>query len=393
MKTALRVLHVITGIDRGGAENHLLDLVKHQRTSGVAVTVAYLRGKGYWSAAFEALGVDVHPLGLRFYGELRPLVRLGRLLRSTEFDLVHAHLPPAELYVRLALLGISREALPLLITKHNDERFCDAPGKEVLGRWVARRAERLIAISDAVKRYMSGLGLGVEERKLETIYYGIDAARFSQSPRALAASLRKHWDIAPEELAIGFVGRLVPQKDIATLIRGFALFAAAFDNAKLVIVGSGPLEGELRCRANELGISHRVVWAGFRDDIVTVMSAFDIFALTSIHEGFGLVLLEAMASRLPVVATRAGAIADVVADGETGILVDPRRPAEVAAAFHKLTDVRLRTQFGAAARARVLREFTLEKMCEETDTLYARCVRVGIARTKEQIACAVSTVS
>ena len=212
---AYRILHVITGIDRGGAENHLLDLIKHQRALGMPVTLAYLRGNGYWTAAFEALGAKVHPLGLRFYGELKPLVRLGRLIRSAEFDLVHAHLPPAELYSRLALLGISRKTLPLLITKHNDERFCDAPGKKVLGRWVARRAERLIAISDAVKDYMCGSGLGVEQRKLQTIYYGIDAARFGQSPRASAACLRKQWGIAAEELAIGFVGRLVPQKKSA----------------------------------------------------------------------------------------------------------------------------------------------------------------------------------
>jgi glycosyltransferase involved in cell wall biosynthesis len=393
MKTALRVLHVITGIDRGGAENHLLDLVKHQRASEVAVTVAYLRGKGYWRAAFEAVGADVHPLGLRFYGDLRPLLRLGRLIHSAEFDLVHAHLPPAELYSRLALLGISRKTLPLLITKHNDERFCDVPGKKVLGRWVARRAERLIAISDAVKGYMCGSGLGVEQRKLQTIYYGIDAARFGQSPRAPAVCLRKQWGIGAEELAIGFVGRLVPQKDIGTLIRGFALFAATLAEAKLVIVGSGPLNEELRRSADELGISGRIVWAGFRDDIVTVMSAFDIFALTSIYEGLGLVLLEAMAARLPVVATRAGAGAEVVADGETGILVGPRRPEEVAAAFHKLRDGRLRTRFGEAGRARVLREFTLNKMWQQTDALYARCVRAGVVKTKEQIGCAVSTVN
>ena len=238
-----------------------------------------------------------------------------------------------------------------------------------------------------------GSGLGVEQRKLQTIYYGIDAARFGQSPRASAACLRKQWGIAAEELAIGFVGRLVPQKDIGTLIRGFALFAATFAEAKLVIVGSGPLNEELRRSAEELGISGRIVWAGFRDDIVTVMSAFDIFALTSIYEGFGLVLLEAMSSRLPVVATRAGAVAEVVADGETGILVGPRRPEEVAAAFHKLRDGRLRTRFGEAGRARVLREFTLGKMWQQTDALYARCVRAGVVKTKEQIGCAVSTVN
>jgi glycosyltransferase involved in cell wall biosynthesis len=324
---------------------------------------------------------------------LKPLVRLGRLIRSAEFDLIHAHLPPAELYSRLALLGISRKTLPLLITKHNDERFCNAPGKKVLGRWVARRAEHVIAISDAVKRYMCGPGLGVEQRKLQTIYYGLDAARFGHSPRASAACLREHWGIAAEELAIGFVGRLVPQKDIGTLIRGFALFAKIYANTRLVIVGSGPLEGELRRGAEELRISSRIVWAGFRDDIVTVMSAFDIFALTSMYEGFGLVLLEAMALRLAVVATRAGAIPEIVADGETGILVARQQPRELAAAFHKLRDGPLRTRLGEAGRARVVREFTLEKMWQQTDALYARCVRAGVVRTKEQIGCAVSTVN
>jgi glycosyltransferase involved in cell wall biosynthesis len=320
-------------------------------------------------------------------------VRLGWLLRRTEFDLVHAHLPPAELYVRLALLGINRKTVPLLITKHNDERFCDAPGKEVLGRWVARRADRLITISDAVKRYMCGPGLGVEERKLHTIHYGIDAARFDHLPRAQAASLRSHWGIADNELAIGFVGRLVLQKDIGTLIRGFALFAARFFHAKLVIVGSGPRAEEVRHSAAELGISDRVVWAGFRYDIATVMSAFDIFALTSIYEGLGLVLLEAMASALPVVATRAGAIPEVVADGETGVLVAPGRPNELAAAFHDLSDNRRRAQFGAAGRARVMREFTLEKMYRETDALYGRCIRRRFIKMEARIACAVSTVN
>jgi glycosyltransferase involved in cell wall biosynthesis len=393
MKTALRVLHVITEIDRGGAENHLFDLVKHQLTSGMTVTVAYLHGEGYWKGPLEALGAEVHPLCLRFYGELKPLVRLGRLIRSKEFDLVHAHLPPAELYVRLALLGISRKALPLVITKHNEERFCDGPGKRILGRWVARRADRLITISEAVKGYMSGPGLGVDQRHLETIYYGIDAAQFGESRRAAAASLRKYWDIATEELAIGFVGRLVPQKDIGTLIRGFALFAATFAEAKLVIVGSGPLDGELRRVAEELRMSGRVVWAGFRDDIATVMSAFDIIALTSVYEGLGLVLLEAMASRLPVVATRVGAIPELVTDGETALLVSPQRPEELAVAFHKLADGTMRARLGEAGRARVVREFTLEKMCQQTDALYARCTRGGILRTREEIVCAVSTVN
>ena len=393
MKTALCVLHVITAFDRGGAENHLADLIRHQRDCGMKVTLAFLRGHGSLASAVQSLGVKVQPLALCFYGDPRPLVRLRRLMKRGAFDVIHAHMPPAELYVRFALLGVGARRVPMLITKHNDERFCDAPGKKVLGRWVARRAEHVIAISDAVKRYMCGSGLGIDEEKLQTIYYGIDAARFGERPRAAAASLRTHWGIAAEELAIGFVGRLVPQKDIGTLIRGFALFAATFAEAKLVIVGIGPLDEELRRVAEELGISGRIVWAGFRDDIATVMSAFDIFALTSIYEGFGLVLLEAMASRLAVVATRVGAIPEIVADGETGILVARQQTRDLAVAFRMLMDRTLRARLGEAGRARVMREFTLEKMCQQTDAVYARCIRAGILGTREQITCAVSTVN
>ena len=393
MKTILRVLHVITAFDRGGAENHLADLIRHQCDCGMEVTLAFLRGHGSLASAVQSLGVRVRPLALRFYGDPRPLLRLRRLIKRGAFDLIHAHLPPSELYTRLALLGVNPRRVPMLITKHNEERFCDAPGKQVLGRWVARRADRIIAISDAVKRYMCGSGLGLEDRKVQTIHYGIDALQFDHSLSAQAASLRLHWSISTDDIAIGFVGRLVPQKDIVTLIQGFALFAATFPRAKLVIVGSGPLEERLRQEATELSISQHVVWAGFCDNIATVMRAFDIFALTSVYEGLGLVLLEAMASSLPVVATRAGAIPEVVADGETGVLVGPGRPSELAAAFRDLSDTSLRARFGAAGRARVMREFTLEKMYRETDALYGRCIRRRFIKVEGPIACAVSTVN
>ena len=328
----------------------------------MTVSVAYLRGTGYWKAGLENLGAEVHHLGLRFYGDLKPLLRLRRLIKGTHIDLIHAHLPPAELYARLALLGTSRSALPLLISKHNEERFCNAPGHRALGRWVARRADRVIAISDAVKRYMAGSGLGIPADKIQTIYYGIDATPFAVSGGKPPNS----------ELTIGFVGRLVPQKDIATLLRGFALFVDGSAKARLVIVGEGSLMGELRQLADELGIASHVEWAGFREDIAAVMGGFDIFALTSLYEGLGLVLLEAMAAGVAVAATRVGAIPEVVVDGETGLLVGPGQPQELAAAFQKLSDSALRTRMGEAGRRRVIGRFTLERMWRETDDLYAR---------------------
>lgn len=384
----MKVLHVITGIDRGGAENHLLDLVSHQRASGMEVVVAYLRGKGYWAATLRELGVAVHDLGLKFYGDLRPLAKLRRIIKGAEFDLIHAHLPPAELYSRLALLGLG---VPLVISKHNEERFYDGPAQKVVGRWVGKRARCVIAISDAVKRFMSGAGLGLDPRKFETIHYGIDAAPFAKVPRDEVAALRDEWRIPAGALVVGFVGRLVAQKDIGTLLRGFARFSASDENARLVIVGEGALEASLRQLAEELGMAGRIVWAGFRSDIHRVMSAFDIFALTSTYEGLGLVLLEAMASQRPVVATRVGAIPEVVIDGRTGVLVGSGNPDELAAALQKLNDEALRTQLGTAGRQRVLQEFTLTKMCGQTDRVYAQSARRG--KTPEAIPCAESTAN
>ncbi len=363
----------MTAIDRGGAENHLMELVRHQRALGMEVAVGYLRGNGGWAPAMRELGATVHDLRLRFYGDMRPLRLLRRLLAEATFDLLHAHLPPAELYARLALLGTPAEALPLIISKHNDCPFHRIPGQRALGRWVARRAAAVIAISDAVQRFMTGPEFGLDAELVQTIYYGIDVQPFESVTGDSVAALRREWGAGTETLVIGFAGRFVEQKAIGTLIRAFALFLQRTScDAKLVLVGQGPLEPVLRQCADEAGIADRVVWPGFRDDVPRVMRAFDVFAITSVHEGFGLVLVEAMAARRPVVATRAGAIPEVVIDGVTGLLAEPQQFAEALA---RMTDPTLRARMGTAGCARVRASFTLDTMLEQTDALYARCLR------------------
>jgi len=376
MKTSPRLLHVITAFDRGGAENHLSDLVRHQRQTGWEVTVAYLRGGGSLAPEMRELGADVHHLALRFYGDPRPLVRLRRLIAEGSFDLVHAHLPPAELYTRLALLGTPAEALPLVISKHNDCPFHGLPGELAMERWVARRASAMIVISEAVNRYTTARWVGAADGSLDTIRYGIDVAPFDRVSTDDIAALRHEWQVGSGTLVIGFVGRLVAQKSIDTLIDGFAAFLKKTPcDAKLVIVGDGPLKESLQRHASEAGIAQQVVWTGFREDIPLVMRAFNIFALTSVFEGFGLVLVEAMAARLPVVATRVSAIPEVVQDGETGLLVDARSPECVADALEQVSSSSVAARMGAAGYRRAFEHFTLERMWQSTDAVYARCLR------------------
>jgi len=323
-----------------------------------------------------ALGVLVHDLALRFYGDPRPLARLRKLIASSAFQLVHAHLPPAELYARLALLGISAKALPLVISKHNDCPFHALPGELLMERWVARRASTMIVISDAVRRYMTTRRVGLAPCRMETIRYGIDPTPYEQVSPQSVADLRLTWGANPNTLLVGFVGRIVPQKSLETLIGAFALFMRGTPcDAKLVIVGEGPLRSQLRECATANGVTERVVWAGFREDIPAVMGAFDIFALTSNFEGFGLVLAEAMAARRPVVATRVSAIPEVVLDRETGLLAEPGSAESVAHALTQLLNPTTRARFGAAGHERVRQNFTLERMFAATDAVYEHALQ------------------
>lgn len=373
----MKVLHVMTAIDRGGAEGHLMELVTHQRAAGVEVVVAYLKGHGYYVPKMREIGVTVHFLDLKFYGHFAPVKAVRKLVKEGHFDLVHAHLPPAELYVRLALVGISEQQLPVLITKHNDCAFHEQPGERMLGRWVAKRAWKVVAISDAVRRFMIEPTLGLPEDQVETIVYGSNAKPYESAAPEAVTALRAQWKLPTEDsMIIGFAGRLVPQKDIKVLLRAFAHFSGSHPHrARLVMVGMGPLEAEMKQFANDLGLGDTVIWAGFREDVPVVMNAFDVFALTSKHEGFGLVLVEAMAAGKPVVATRAGAIPEVVVDGETGYLAQIGDSTALSAAFARLLDPALRKRLGEAGRQRATERFSLDRMFIETDALYERCLR------------------
>jgi glycosyltransferase involved in cell wall biosynthesis len=373
MKGTRHILHTITAINRGGAENHLVDLIQHQLKTGCRVSLAYLKASGYWTEKLTAAGAQVYPLGLAMYGDPRPIFKLRRLIEEKEFDLIHAHLPPAELYTRLALLFRGRKRPPLLISKHNEEPFYKGPGQKWLARWVAKRAARVIVISDAVGRYMAGPNAGIPTQKLSRIYYGLDCEKNQNVPPEAVAKVRSGWNVPEEGFLIGFVGRLVAQKDIFTLLDGFARFHSKYADSRLVIVGKGPLEDSLKSFAHQLGIGDSVIWAGFRDDISHVMAALDVFALTSHYEGFGLVLLEAMAAGVPVVGTRVGAIPEVVHAGETGVLIGPGRPEELCSAFESLLDPHSRERMGEAGRKRAEDSFGLGAMCSGTDALYARC--------------------
>lgn len=366
-----KIIHIITTINRGGAENHLLGLVKEQVNKNWQIKVAFLKGAGYWQSAFEGLGVEVIPLKLNRYGDIKPIYKLRHLIQSYNPDIVHAHMPPAELYTRIALIGISHKELPMVCSKHNDEPFFKGMGHKVLGKWVAKRANKIIAISDAVNRYICGNGLGCDSKKVITIHYGIDSTQYENVDIDCIRAARKSWGVGDDAYVIGTVARLAPQKAIHVLLEGYAIYLKnAAHPSKLVIVGEGPLASELKSISTRLGIEDHVIWAGLREDIPVVMNAYDLFALTSVYEGFGLVLLEAMASAKPVVASCVSAIPEIVEDNISGILVPSNRPELFADAFKFFENEPNRRKYGIAGLGRARKEFAIEKMVDSIDEVY-----------------------
>lgn len=368
----LRILHVTTTMDRGGAENHIYDLIMGQLAGGRAtVACAYLKGGGYWRERLEAAGVETVDLAMKRYGAPGPFLAFRRLVRRFRPDIVHAHGAPAEIYALAAKTFLTRRP-KLVVTRHELRlRLFDLPGYAAIDRAIAAAADKVIAVSDAVRRAdvdrHAALG-----PKSTVIHHGFDAGFTAGLPAGTAARIRRDWGVADGEVLIGSVARLSPEKSLDTLLRAFALLQAVPDAPpnRLVMVGRGPLDAELKALAETLGIAPRVIWAGFREDVHAVFAALDLFAFTSIEEGFGMVLLEAMAAAKPIVAADIYAPPAVVG-ADAALLFPPADAEALAKALEALVrNPELRARLGAAGSRRLARDFTLQAMIDETAAVY-----------------------
>lgn len=311
-------------------------------------------------AEMSRRGVPVHVM--RMAGDFDPTLplRLSRFIREGGFSWVHTHLFHADLYGTLAarLSGVSH----ILSTRHG----LDPWRKDAHWAWLDRTAAtfqtRIIVVSGALSRWLVEFER-LPTDKLQVIPLGIDSHAFRAGPVAdLPAWSRP---------VIGSVSRLIPQKGVDVLLRAFAEFRRRNRSASLVIVGDGPSRGSLENEAAALGVREAVHFLGFRSDIAALMSRFDVFAFPSLGEGFGLVLLEAMACARPIVATHALAVPEIVRADETGLLVPPGDASSLTAALDVLAaSPDLRRRLGEEGRRHVEAMFTLEAMVNETARVY-----------------------
>jgi glycosyltransferase involved in cell wall biosynthesis len=365
----IRVLHVITSLDRGGAENHLLALFTHADQRAFHFEAAVLTGEGELLPALRETGARVHLIHARGRVDPWALQRLVKVLRAGHFDIVHSHLFRADLYAGLAVAQLG-DARPLLVsTHHNDDRFFLNPFVGIAHYLLSGRQDMIIAISDHVARFTIARGVR-EPGRVRRVYHGLDIPDAQEQERE-RQRIRAELAIPADAFLVGNVGRLAPQKGQRHLVEAMPLLLERVPRAQAVIAGGGDLQVFLRDLALELHVSENVHVLGPRQDVPALMHALDAFAMPSIWEGFGLVLLEAMAAARPVVASRVATIPEVVVDGETGLLVPAGDEVALAEALAQLADdPQLAHRLGQAGQERLRRRFSIDKMVGDTELLY-----------------------
>jgi glycosyltransferase involved in cell wall biosynthesis len=350
----VRVVHVQRMRGIGGSERHLLTLLPALAERGVDVGFIGLDDPEWDPSDFYG-ALSVPALRLRSVRDVDPLL-LARLLRAQRADVVHTHLVHADLYGGLAA---KLRGTRLVSTKHNDDPFRRGPFRHV-ERQLTRMADRIVAITDALRDFTVE-HTGVDEAKVQTIHYGLDA-------------LPDAWgDNPPDDVPAGArvllsTSRLTVQKGIDVAIRALPRLP---DDAVLVVLGEGPERLRLEALAHELGVEQRLFLLGRVPDVAAWLRRSTLYVHPARWEGFGLGVLEAMHASLPVVATRASSLPELVADGVTGRLVAVDDPQALAAAIRQVLG---EPHLGVAGRERAASEFSVARMADSHAALYATLV-------------------
>ncbi len=339
MKKKIKVLHIITRLDKGGAPKNTLITVSDADKNTFEVDLV--------SGISEDPELDVEKRttgsGARLFivpeiiRSIRPTTdfisiwKLYRLIRKEQYDIVHTHTSKPGVTGRIAAI---LAGVPVLIhTSHGHiyEGFFSSPVSWVLlqlDRFLSLFTHKIITLTERGMKEQIGMKIA-SPQKFAVVPSGIDVQRFA-TKKVDKKAKKTELGLSPDSTLIGHVARLVPLKGHSDLLKAVPKIIEIFPEAMILLAGDGPLREELEQEAKQLGISKHVFFAGHREDIEDIYSILDILVLPSELEGMGRVILEAMASSCPVAATNVMGIPELVVHGETGLLFPPRRPDKIA---------------------------------------------------------------
>lgn len=359
-------LHIDTARTWGGRQAQVRHTVLGLRALGHrTVLVAHPEGE---LLKRMSEGMDLVPLAPRNEIDITAAWRLSRVIKSMRPQVIQAHDPHAVSMAATALsIAAPSRRPPLVATRRIEFRTA----RNSFSRWKYSQVDRFIATSEAVKRRLAADGLPAT--KLVVVHEGVDVERIVSMPRA---NVHAEFYLPTHAPIIGNVGALVVQKGQHDLIEAAALVVREVPDARVIIVGDGELRPSLELQIRHHHLERHIMLAGFRTDVLELLKGFDLFALSSLQEGLCTSLVDAMAASKAAVATAVGGVPEVMADGETGLLVPPRNPPRMATALVRLLRDRvLRERMGASGLARARAMFTVERMVAGTAAVYDSLLR------------------
>lgn len=363
MKT---ILHVIDTTGPGGAETVFVELAVAVAKAGHR-SIALIRGPGWVQDTLQKHGIQTFVLDCKGSFNVRFLWQLIQLIRREQVDIVQSHLLGSNVYCALAGL-VAR--VPVVASFHggvdvaSNERFLAAKFAVI-----NRLSRAVVAVSEALARDLVERA-GLSPRKIKVIYNGVDTSRFAL-PRT--GDLRRRLALPEGAVLLGALGNIRPAKAYDVLLDAFARVAQARSDVHLVIGGEGKgrLFESLRAQCQRLGLESRVHFLGFVDDPAQYLSGLDVFVLSSRSEGFSIATVQALASSLPVVATRSGGPEEILVDGKTGWLVANENPEALAnGLLAVLADMSKALQVASMGREDATKRFDISAMLKAYDALY-----------------------
>jgi glycosyltransferase involved in cell wall biosynthesis len=371
----MKVLHVITGLDAGGAELQLAMILRRTRHESDVVT---LYNPGPVADMIKAQGTTVRNLGMQRNTELPALLRLRKLIKDGQYDVVHTHLYRAQIYARPAarLAGT-----PVVLTTEHSigethiERRKMTRGVRALYLSSERFSDATIAVSDIVKDRL--VRWGVRPGKVTVIPNGVDTDELGFDAEA-RDRIRAEFGISPDTYVIGALGRLDPNKRVDLTMEAAAPMLG--DKCKILVIGRGEDQARLEAAAKRLGVTDHVIFGGYRSDTTAMLAAFDLYVAASLQETFGLSVLEALASGLPVLYTTCPAL-----DG-----IQTERARMVAGTPDALRD-EIRKEFDTGPRPRVadnkvFARYGIASVVSRIDDFYEKILDARPRRDQRKVA-------
>lgn len=376
----MKVFHLITSLDNGGAENHLASLVKEQ-IKNKKIYVVYLRGNDYWKKKLEKKGIKIIKLKLNhlinLFNLINVILKINNLINRHKPDIVHAHLSSMEL-IGAIIKFFTRNKFKFIITKHLDSFFLEASNGQnsfiqglFIDKFILYNCNKIICISQQIRKYFIKK-INLPNDRLKVIYYGLNFDDLKNKKKNNNIKLNKK--NLRNFFVICCIARHVEQKSLDFLIKTFYEFQNLDKKSKLILVGSGPQSAKLKIMAKKLKVYEKIIWIDYAENVLEILKLSDVFVLPSKYEGFGLVLLEAMFAKKPIIATKVSAIPEVIKDNWNGLLIKHSDVKDFKRKLLKIKMGKINKKLIKNSQKTLKTKFNFNKMIIKTNKIYEEAI-------------------